>query len=203
MLDNTDRDRRGCARISIGRWCSTLPIVIRERRSHGGHVARGQRGRLLLGLGAGGGRETPYAAEQLALGRTVPGDAARRRWVEDAVARVRAVWSGESGGASGFLRPEPPPPIIIGGFGPKMAELAGRIGDGINAPGGPGAGKLIEIAREAHARSGRDPATFVVTASTGPRGHERLAELGVSRVIIFVRAPYADGCRTGARGTYG
>ena len=31
-------------------------------------------GRLLLGLGAGGGRETPYAAEQYALGRSVPGD---------------------------------------------------------------------------------------------------------------------------------
>jgi alkanesulfonate monooxygenase SsuD/methylene tetrahydromethanopterin reductase-like flavin-dependent oxidoreductase (luciferase family) len=150
-------------------------------------------GRLLLGLGAGGGRETPYAAEQLALGRPVPGGAARRRWVEDAVARVRAVWSGSSGGASGFLRPAPPPPIIIGGFGPKMAELAGRVGDGINAPGGPGVGKLIEIAREAHAQSGRDPANFVVTTSTGPRGHERLAELGVSRVIIFVRAPYVDG----------
>src|ERR1700722_17739302 len=35
-------------------------------------------GRLLLGLGAGGGRDTPYAAEQRALGRTVSGDAARR-----------------------------------------------------------------------------------------------------------------------------
>jgi alkanesulfonate monooxygenase SsuD/methylene tetrahydromethanopterin reductase-like flavin-dependent oxidoreductase (luciferase family) len=39
-------------------------------------------GRLLLGLGAGGGRDTPYAAEQEALGRRVPGAAARRRTVE-------------------------------------------------------------------------------------------------------------------------
>src|SRR5215213_288754 len=39
-------------------------------------------GRLLLGLGAGGGRDTPYAAEQLALDRAVPGDRLRRRWVE-------------------------------------------------------------------------------------------------------------------------
>ena len=39
-------------------------------------------GRLLLGIGAGGGTDTPYAAEQHALGRTVPGaarTAARRR----------------------------------------------------------------------------------------------------------------------------
>src|SRR4051812_39794906 len=35
-------------------------------------------GRLLLGLGAGGSRHTPYANEQYALGRTVAGDDARR-----------------------------------------------------------------------------------------------------------------------------
>src|ERR1700749_2307807 len=42
-------------------------------------------GRLLLGIGAGGGRDTPYAAEQLALGRSVPGDRVRRAAVEGAV----------------------------------------------------------------------------------------------------------------------
>src|SRR6187549_1257235 len=35
-------------------------------------------GRLLLGVGAGGGAGTPYAAEQRAMGRPVAGDAARR-----------------------------------------------------------------------------------------------------------------------------
>jgi len=152
-------------------------------------------GRLLLGLGAGGGRDTSYAAEQEALGRPVPGDRARRRAVEDAVATLRAVWSGAFGGAAGFLRPQPTPPVVIGGFGPRMAELAGRVGDGINAPAGPHLRELIQIARDAHARSGRDPAGFVVTASAGPspREPERLAELGVERVIVHVRPPYTDG----------
>ena len=150
-------------------------------------------GRLLLGLGAGGGLDTPYAAEQVALGRTVPGARVRRQWVEDAVVRLRDVWTGAAGGATGFLRPRPTPPIIIGGFGPKMAELAGRMGDGINVPGGGHMGKLVEIARDAHARAGRNPAEFIVTASSGPRGHQRLADLGVARVIIFVRPPYAAG----------
>lgn len=152
-------------------------------------------GRLLLGLGAGGGRDTPYAAEQQALGRSVPGDSARRRAVEDAVATLRAVWSGAFGGAAGFLRPQPTPPVVIGGFGPRMAELAGRVGDGINAPAGPHLRELIQIARDAHARSGRDPARFVVTTSAGlsPRERERLAELGVARVIVTVRPPYTDG----------
>ena len=68
-------------------------------------------GRLLLGIGAGGGRGTPYAAEQEALGRAVPGDAARRRAVDDAIATVRSVWADERPAASGFLRPDPAPPV--------------------------------------------------------------------------------------------
>ena len=151
-------------------------------------------GRLLLGIGAGGGRNTPYAAEQLALGRSVPGDAERRRSVEQAVATLRQVWTGTSGGTEGFLVPQPAPPVIVGGFGPKMAELAGRIGDGINAPGGPSLGRLVDIARQAHATAGRDPDQFVVTASAGPQAlrERRLAEIGVDRVILMARAPYLD-----------
>jgi alkanesulfonate monooxygenase SsuD/methylene tetrahydromethanopterin reductase-like flavin-dependent oxidoreductase (luciferase family) len=152
-------------------------------------------GRLLLGVGAGGGQDTPYAAEQEALGRTVRAAAARRRAVEEAVTRLRAVWSGRFGGVSGFLRPEPTPPIIIGGFGPKMAELAGRVGDGMNAPGGPRLRDLITVARRAYAQTGRDPETFLVTASMSPslRERERLGDLGVSRGVVYVARPYARG----------
>jgi alkanesulfonate monooxygenase SsuD/methylene tetrahydromethanopterin reductase-like flavin-dependent oxidoreductase (luciferase family) len=146
--------------------------------------------RLLLGLGAGGGRGTPYPAEEMALGRSVGSDTARRRAVEEAVGMLRQVWSGTVGGVSGFLRPEPAPPIIIGGFGPKMAELAGRVGDGINVPGGPGMSRLVAIALEACERSGRDPAGFLVMAS-GER--KRLEEAGVHRMIVHVRPPYIDG----------
>ena len=150
-------------------------------------------GRLLLGLGAGGGRDTPYAHEQYALGRPVPGDRARRSAVESAVAQVRQVWSGAVDGVGGFPRPDPPPPVIIGGFGPKMAELAGRVGDGINAPAG-ALPALVRIAREACERSGRDPDAFIVTTSGGatPSERGRLAELGVDRVVVFVRPPYID-----------
>jgi alkanesulfonate monooxygenase SsuD/methylene tetrahydromethanopterin reductase-like flavin-dependent oxidoreductase (luciferase family) len=152
-------------------------------------------GRLLLGIGAGGGRDTPYAEEQEAFGRAVPGAAARRRSVEQAITRLRAVWTGTFGGAGGFLRPEPNPPVVVGGFGPKMAALAGRLGDGMNVPAGPRLGSLMEIAREAHAQVGRDPATFLVTTSAQPsrRERERLSDLGVDRAIVFVRSPFRDG----------
>ncbi|HEY2592811.1 MAG TPA: LLM class flavin-dependent oxidoreductase, partial [Chloroflexota bacterium] len=78
-------------------------------------------GRLLLGLGAGGGQDTPYAGEQRALGRAVAADAVRRRHVAEAVQVMRQLWTGQSqasaepslyplGTGRGFLRPDPPPP---------------------------------------------------------------------------------------------
>ena len=155
-------------------------------------------GRLLLGLGAGGGWDTPYAAEQRALGRAVPGDRQRRGAVEAAVATLRAVWSGTVDGVGGFLRPDPAPPIVIGGFGPKMAELGGRVADGVNLPGGPGVGRLLDVARTARAAAGCDPATLLVTLSSSlsPRTLERAADLGADRLVTFVGPPLVDQVRS-------
>ena len=123
-------------------------------------------GRLMLGLGAGGGPDSPYAAEQSAFARRTPGDAVRRQKVEEAVEVLRQVWSGRVrthpgrffplGDGSGFLRPNPAPPVVIGAFGPKMAQLAGRVGDGINTQAQhPRLAQLLDIARGAHSASGR------------------------------------------------
>ena len=65
-------------------------------------------GRLLLGIGAGGGAGTPYAEEQQAFGRPVLGDVARRAAVKSTITTLRQVWSGKAGGVDGFLRPSPP-----------------------------------------------------------------------------------------------
>ncbi|MGH9047001.1 MAG: LLM class flavin-dependent oxidoreductase [Acidimicrobiales bacterium] len=159
-------------------------------------------GRLLLGIGAGGGRETPYAAEQEALGRSVLTDAARREALEQAVATLRSVWSGSVGGVGGFPRPDPAPPIIVGGFGPKMAELAGRAADGVNLPGGPRLGGLLATARGAWAASGRGASRFIVTVSSSLHApaQERLRELDVDRAVVFVEAPFADQVRRLAAG---
>ena len=149
-------------------------------------------GRLLLGIGAGGGRDTPYAAEQEALGREVPGDTRRRVCVADQVATLRAVWRGHSGGADGFLRPEPLPPIVVGGFGPKMAALAGAVGDGVNLPRGPRLPALLDVARSSHAEAGGDPARFLVTVSAPPNlaALANLEDLGVHRAVVFVGPPF-------------
>lgn len=181
-------------RITIGPM--VLNVANRDPGTLGAMAATLQEvsgGRLLLGIGAGGGRHTPYAAEQEALGRTVPDDRSRRAAVEAAVATLRSVWSGTVAGVGGFLRPDPTPPIIVGGFGPKMADLAGRLGDGINLPSGPGLAHLLGVARAARASSGLDPSSFVVTVSSPltKRALEQSASLDVDRIVVFVRPPFA------------
>lgn len=159
-------------------------------------------GRLILGLGAGGGQGTPYAGEQWALGAEVPGDAVRRSQVADAVAVCRQVWTGRTepaelgsarlGAGTGFLRPEPAPPIVVGGFGPKTAELAGRVADGFNTQAGhPDLDRLIDVARGAHEASGR-PGPFEVSGLGGldPRWVGR-SRGRLDRLIVL--ASPADG----------
>ena len=154
-------------------------------------------GRLLLGLGAGGGPDTPYANEQEAFGRPLLHDPARRGEVEAAVATMRQAWSGTIRGVSGFLRPDPPPPIMIGGFGPKMAELAGRVADGLIVPAGPQLGRLLDVARSAHDLAGRNPSAFRVAVTSEVRSPalERLAALEVDHAVAYVSPPYVDQIR--------
>ena len=97
----------------------------------------------------------------------------------------------------GFLRPDPTPPIIIGGFGPKMAQLAGRVADGVNLPAGPGLGRLVQIARASRAASARHSSPFVVTVSSdlSAAARERLKELDVDRAVAFVMPPFASHVR--------
>src|SRR5256712_6779531 len=148
-------------RVSLG------PLVLNVANRHPGVLANMAAtlqavsgGRLLLGLGAGGNRGTPYAAEQAAIGRSVERDKVRADRVVEAIGLIRRLWSGEAG----FLQPEPPPPIIVGGFGPRMAGIAGRHADGFNTQAlHPQLGALAPRARDEHAASGRDPSRFALT----------------------------------------
>lgn len=122
-------------------------------------------GRVELGLGVGG-----FEAEKRAYGVQFPGPAVRVRMLEEAVAVLRALWSGGPAEYSGeffTLReawahpaPDPPPRIIVGGEKPAGARLAARVGDGwtTNAPDYE---QLLPIHLEelaAHGRSRRDVA---------------------------------------------
>jgi alkanesulfonate monooxygenase SsuD/methylene tetrahydromethanopterin reductase-like flavin-dependent oxidoreductase (luciferase family) len=177
-------------------------------------------GRLLLGVGAGGHRRLPYAAEQEMFGLSVEPDAARAQRVAEAAQILRRLWSGDSSNfagtyyklerPSGYLRADPPPPIIVGGFGPRMAAIAGRHADGFNTQARhPRLAELLRVARDEHAAAGRDPAHFVATVFAGmeprwlkPESSERapLARLGVDRLILLVSPPFGvDQIRAAGR----
>ena len=98
------------------------------------------------------------------------------------------------------MQPAVAPPIVIAGFGPRMATVAGRHGDGFNTQAGhPDLAGLIAAAQAGRTASGRDPATFEISVFAGlserwltpaSRDRERLAALGVSRLILLVQPPY-------------
>ncbi len=208
-------------RIALG------PLVLNVANRHPGLLAniaatiqQVSGGRLLLGLGAGGHRRLPYAAEQQMLGLEVERDAVRAQRVAEAAQVLRRLWAGDGSSftgthyrlerPSGYLRADPPPPIIVGGFGPRMAAIAGRHADGFNTQAGhPRLGELLQVARDEHAAAGRDPARFVATAFAGlearwlrPDSAHRasLARLGVDRLILLVAPPFdADQIRAAGR----
>ena len=95
-------------------------------------------GRLVLGIGIGGAPK-----EHAAYGMDFPPPPQRVARLEEAVAVMRALWSGGPlsrpslfyplTDAVAFPVPDPPPPIVIGGETANGARRAGRIGDGWSA----------------------------------------------------------------------
>lgn len=158
-------------------------------------------GRLLLGIGAGGGTGVPFRREEEAIGRADAADPVRRLRVEACLEEMRRLWD-----TPGFLRPDPIPPVVIAAFGPKMAEVAGRVGDGINAPAShPRLPELVAIARDACVDADRDPASFLVTVyaefdetwlNVDSPARVDLAALGVDRLILYLGPPF-DAARRG------
>ena len=164
--------------------------------------------RFILGIGAGGGGDLPYAAEQTMRGLPVPPDRVRAQQVAEAVQVMKRLWSGDASdfegehfqlrAPSGFLQPDQPPPVIVGGFGPRMAGVAGRYADGFNA-GGPQLGQLLDVARAARAEAGHPADGFLATASAGFNERSLRAEspdraaleaLGVERLILSIPPPF-------------
>jgi alkanesulfonate monooxygenase SsuD/methylene tetrahydromethanopterin reductase-like flavin-dependent oxidoreductase (luciferase family) len=124
------------SRVTVG------PFVLNVMNRHPALVARmaatlqiASRGRLLLGIGIGGA-----AREHAAYGLPFPDAPERASRLEEAVAVIRALWTGGPvtrdspfyplAGAAAYPVPIPAPPIVIGGETVAGARLAGRIGDG-------------------------------------------------------------------------
>jgi G6PDH family F420-dependent oxidoreductase len=91
-------------------------------------------GKFILGVGTG------EALNEHILGDVWPSADVRLEMLEEAVALIRELWTGEVVTTEGkhykvdhariYNLPETPPEIYVSGFGPKATELAARIGDG-------------------------------------------------------------------------
>jgi alkanesulfonate monooxygenase SsuD/methylene tetrahydromethanopterin reductase-like flavin-dependent oxidoreductase (luciferase family) len=100
------------------------------------HIASG--GRLVLGIGIGGAPK-----EHEAYGMDFPPAPDRVDRLEEAVAVIRALWTGGPvtrpspfyplRDATAYPVPDPPPRIVVGGETRPGAALAARIGDGWTA----------------------------------------------------------------------
>ncbi len=96
-------------------------------------------GRFFLGVGTG------ENLNEHILGQAWPEWEVRAEMLEEAVAVIRELWRGEVTSHRGtyytvqnaklYTLPDEPPPIHIAAGGPRMAELAGRIGDGFIGTG--------------------------------------------------------------------
>jgi alkanesulfonate monooxygenase SsuD/methylene tetrahydromethanopterin reductase-like flavin-dependent oxidoreductase (luciferase family) len=149
-------------RIGVG------PLVINAVARHPAHVAVATAalqdlsgGRVMLGLGAGAGPESPYARELSMVGLPVYDAATRRGMVADTVTFLRALWAGDAH-FDAIAVPDPLPPIGVAANGPRMAALAGQIADWVNFHDWqPSVLDLIDVARDA-ARAA-DNEDFAVT----------------------------------------
>jgi alkanesulfonate monooxygenase SsuD/methylene tetrahydromethanopterin reductase-like flavin-dependent oxidoreductase (luciferase family) len=166
-------------------------------------------GRLIVGLGAGGGGGGDYGAELSAAGLVDHRPGVRRQRCSETVEILRHLWSGSDeswsgelhqlGGGTGFAAIELPPPIVIGGYGPKMATLAGKLADGFNTVAThPELRQLLTVARSAAAVSSRsEPFESSVYARYDPLWldpdsdeRQRLTDAGVDTLILILQAPH-------------
>jgi alkanesulfonate monooxygenase SsuD/methylene tetrahydromethanopterin reductase-like flavin-dependent oxidoreductase (luciferase family) len=118
------------------------PFVLNVMNRHPAVVARmastlqiASGGRLILGMGIGGAPR-----EHAAYGIDFPEAPERVARLEEAIAVIRALWTGGPVSRPSAFYPlenahaypiaDPPPPIVIGGETRAGARLAARIGDG-------------------------------------------------------------------------
>jgi alkanesulfonate monooxygenase SsuD/methylene tetrahydromethanopterin reductase-like flavin-dependent oxidoreductase (luciferase family) len=148
-------------------------------------------GRFALGIGIGG-----HPAEHEAYGIDFPPPADRARHLEEAIAVLRAMWTGGPvtrpselyplTDAYAFPVPQPPPQILVGGGTPAGARLAARLGDGWAAEADTFE-DLLPHYLEALAAAGRDRAAQRVVLGFGGRRKRGADPLAAEPLLVAPR----------------
>jgi G6PDH family F420-dependent oxidoreductase len=120
--------------VTTGVTCPTVrihPAIIAQAAATSAVLLEG---RFNLGVGSG------EALNEHILGDAWPNIERRLEMLEEAVEVIRTLWQGGQRSHRGrhytvenariYDLPEPPPPVLVSGFGPKAIRVAARIGDG-------------------------------------------------------------------------
>jgi G6PDH family F420-dependent oxidoreductase len=121
--------------IGTGVTCPTMrthPVVIAQAAATSAAMLDG---RFFLGVGSG------ENLNEHVVGARWPAVEVRQEMLEEAVAVIRQLWQGGYQDHHGryytvenarlYTLPSEPPDLLVAAAGPKAAELAGRIGDGL------------------------------------------------------------------------
>jgi len=130
IANATDRLRLG-----TGVTCPTIrihPAVVAQAAAT---AAALMPGRFFLGVGSG------ENLNEHVVGERWPPLAVRLEMLEEAIEAIRELWTGKLVSHRGkhytienarlYTLPDEPPPLVVAAAGPKAAELAGRMGDGL------------------------------------------------------------------------
>jgi alkanesulfonate monooxygenase SsuD/methylene tetrahydromethanopterin reductase-like flavin-dependent oxidoreductase (luciferase family)/predicted kinase len=132
-------------------------------------------GRAFLGLGAGW-----WQREHDAYGLALPPAAERLAAVEDAVAKVRALWAPGTKAAAGlpettcYPRPVGRIPILIGGGGERTLRIAARLGVGCNVRTDQRVGERIATYQRHCADAGTQPHATVLDVPVTGRDRDQV-----------------------------
>ena len=184
--------------ISIG------PLVANVGNRHPGVLASSAAtvqnisgGRLLLGLGAGASPASIFAAEQLALGITLPATMSERHAkLEHTLDVLDEIWSPTRDEKfATFEMPCKLPPRIVGVNSMALARIAGMRTDGINIRAShPQRAEILRVAQDAATAAGKSD--FIVSvwdwfdeALLDPTSAvcKELASEGVNKIILLMR----------------
>ena len=154
-------------------------------------------GRLVLGLGAGASPTSTFAAEQLALGITLPTTMIERHAkLEHTLDVLDEIWSPTRDQKfATFEMPCKLPPRILGVNSTALAKIAGMRTDGINIRAShPQRAEILRVAQDAAMTTGKTD--FVVSvwdwfdeALLDPTSAvcKELASEGVNKIVLLMR----------------
>ncbi|NQV96742.1 MAG: LLM class flavin-dependent oxidoreductase [Acidimicrobiaceae bacterium] len=142
------------------------PLVVNVGNRHPSLIANSaatmqqlSSGRFVLGLGAGASPNSPFAAEQRAIGVIPPATMRERhRVLSNALDVIYEMWSPQRRSElATFPLPNPRPQVIVGVNSVGLATIAGARTNGVNVRASHDrAGEILTAARDAHNSSGID-----------------------------------------------